>query len=71
MNQSITTVINGRNCYMGAYAPVLTLIAFYAAFNDRNLVAVVICLALRLHAARNSRKDGNPHSRVLGIRIFV
>jgi ketosteroid isomerase-like protein len=40
MNSTLPTVINGRNCYMGAHAPVLALIAFYAAFNDRDLAAM-------------------------------
>ncbi|MHB8622450.1 MAG: YybH family protein [Sulfuricaulis sp.] len=40
MNQKIPEVINGRNCYMGSDGPVLALIAFYAAFNDRDLAAL-------------------------------
>lgn len=33
-------IINGRNCYMGSHAPVLALIAFYSAFNNRDLAAM-------------------------------
>lgn len=40
MNRTLPAVINGRNCYMGSQAPVLALIAFYAAFNDRDLTAM-------------------------------
>jgi ketosteroid isomerase-like protein len=40
MNPALPTVINGQNCYMGAHAPVLALIAFYAAFNGRELTAM-------------------------------
>lgn len=40
MSTRLPAVINGRNCYMGAQAPVLTLIAFYAAFNNRDLAAM-------------------------------
>jgi ketosteroid isomerase-like protein len=40
MNDKLPAVINGRNCYMGSKGPVLALIAFYAAFNDRDLVAM-------------------------------
>jgi ketosteroid isomerase-like protein len=40
MNNKLPTVINGRNCYMGSVGPVLALIAFYAAFNDRDLKAM-------------------------------
>ena len=40
MNPKLPAVINGRNCYMGSAGPVLALIAFYAAFNNRDLAAV-------------------------------
>lgn len=40
MDHKLPAVINGRNCYMGAEGPVLALIAFYAAFNDRDLTAM-------------------------------
>ena len=40
MSNTLPAVISGRNCYMGAHAPILALIAFYAAFNDRNLAAM-------------------------------
>mgnify|MGYP000386127376 CR=1 FL=1 len=40
MKHTQPAVINGRNCYMGSQAPVLALIAFYAAFNDRDLTAM-------------------------------
>lgn len=40
MNDKFPAVINGRNCYMGSAGPVLTLIAFYAAFNGRDLTAM-------------------------------
>ena len=40
MNNKLPAVINGRNCYMGSEGPVLALIAFYAAFNNRDLKAM-------------------------------
>lgn len=40
MNHPLPAVINGRNCYMGSEGPVLALIAFYAAFNNRDLAAM-------------------------------
>jgi ketosteroid isomerase-like protein len=40
MNDKLPAVINGRNCYMGSQGPVLALIAFYAAFNNRDLTAM-------------------------------
>ncbi len=40
MNKALPAVINGRNCYMGSHAPILALIAFYAAFNNRDLAAM-------------------------------
>jgi ketosteroid isomerase-like protein len=40
MNVKSPAVINGRNCYMGSEGPVLALIAFYAAFNNRDLRAM-------------------------------
>lgn len=40
MNHPLPAVINGRNCYMGSEGAVLALIAFYAAFNNRDLAAM-------------------------------
>lgn len=40
MNHKLPAVINGRNCYMGSEGPVLALIAFYSAFNNRDLTAM-------------------------------
>lgn len=40
MHDDFPEVINGRNCYMGSAGPVLALIAFYAAFNGRDLAAM-------------------------------
>lgn len=40
MNPKLSAVINGRNCYMGSEGSVLALIAFYAAFNNRDLTAM-------------------------------
>ncbi len=36
-------VINGRNCYAGGSAPVLSLIAFYSAFNRCDLDMMTRC----------------------------
>ena len=40
MNGRLPAVINGRNCYMGSEGSVLALIAFYQAFNSRDLTAM-------------------------------
>lgn len=40
MNERLPAVINGRNCYLGARAPIIALIAFYSAFNGRDLAAM-------------------------------
>ncbi len=40
MTASLPEVINGCNCYAGGSAPVLALVAFYSAFNRRDVDAM-------------------------------